>query len=223
MATNGQTGSDYTVPLLIDGKEITTSSTFDVISPSTGEKLWQSSAVSHDDALAAISAAEKALPAWAKTKPAERRDILLKAADCLEKRRNESFKYVNDETGTQESFFSFTFGNAVEILRDVAGRISLALQGEAPVCGKEGTSALFLREPYGVVYSIAPWLVLPFLEKKKKRERERKPQNDVDVDAGTHHLCLEFDQSRTLSLLATRSYSRARSCHHVRSGSSERH
>lgn len=156
---NGSVKTDYTVPLLIDGKEVVTSTTFGVISPNTGETIWQSSSASNDDALAAIDAAEKALPGWAKTKPVERRNLLLKAADCLEKHRDESFKYVHEETGTQEAFFGFTFDNAVEILRDVAGRISLSLQGDVPICAKQGTSALFLREPYGVIYSMAPWCV----------------------------------------------------------------
>jgi acyl-CoA reductase-like NAD-dependent aldehyde dehydrogenase len=159
MATNGSAETSYTVPLLINGKEVITSTTFDVTSPGTGEKVWQSSSASKNDALNAISAAEKALPTWSKTKPAERRAIMLKAADLLEKRKDESFKYISDETGALETFFGFIFDATVEMLRDTAGRIAGALQGEIPVCGREGTSALLLKEPYGVVFSIAPWSV----------------------------------------------------------------
>jgi acyl-CoA reductase-like NAD-dependent aldehyde dehydrogenase len=157
MTTNGSAEANYIVPLLIDGKEVTTSTTFNVTSPGTGEKVWQSSSASKEDALSAIETAEKASFAWMKTKPAERRTILLKAADLLEKRRDESFKYISDETGALEGFFGFIFDASVEMLRDVAGRIAGALQGEIPTCGQEGTSALLLKEPYGVVLSIAPW------------------------------------------------------------------
>jgi acyl-CoA reductase-like NAD-dependent aldehyde dehydrogenase len=157
MATNGSAAASYTVPLLIDGKEVTTPTTFNVASPGTGEKVWQSSSASKEDALNAITAAEKALPTWAKTKPAERRDILLKAADLLEKRHKESFEYIRDETGALESFYDFIFNASVEMLKDIAGRITVALQGEIPTCSQEGTNALIVKEPYGVVFSIAPW------------------------------------------------------------------
>lgn len=45
----------------------------------------------------------------------------------------------------------------LEILRDVSGRIFSALSGEIPICQAEGTSALIVKEPYGVVLGIAPW------------------------------------------------------------------
>lgn len=157
MSSNGHTEAMYTVPLLINGKEIITSTTFDVTSPSTGEVIWKCASASKDDVLSAIEAAEKAGPAWAKTKPAERRTILLKAADLLEARKEESLKWLSEETGAVAPFIDFIFEQTVEMLRDVAGRIAHALAGEIPVCGQEGTNALVVKEPYGVNLSIAPW------------------------------------------------------------------
>ncbi|KIW09202.1 uncharacterized protein PV09_00130 [Verruconis gallopava] len=157
MSSNVSSTANYVVPLLLNGKEVTTSSTFDVTSPSTGQKLWPCSSASKEDALAAIQAAEKALPAWAKTKPAQRRDIILKAADLLAVRKDESLKYMCEETGADETFFEVIFDMTLEMLKDVAGRIAVALQGEIPICRQEGTSALLLKEPYGVNFSIAPW------------------------------------------------------------------
>ena len=157
MATNGHGSSGYTVPLLIDGKEVTTSTTFDVTSPSTGEVIWKSSSASKDDVLSAIAAAEKAGPAWAKTKPAERRTILLKAADLLAARKEDSLKWLDEETGAKPPFADLVFDSTVELLRDVAGKIATALEGEIPVCAQEGTHALLVKEPYGVNFSIAPW------------------------------------------------------------------
>lgn len=116
-----------------------------------------SSSASNEDVLSAIAAAEKALPAWEKMKPAERRTILLKAADLLEARKGESLKYVSDETGAVEPFSEVIFDTTVELLRDVAWRIAHALQGEIPVCAQEGAQALLVKEPYGVNFSIAPW------------------------------------------------------------------
>jgi delta 1-pyrroline-5-carboxylate dehydrogenase len=151
------TMSSFTVPLLLNGKEVTTSTTFPVISPSTGEALWSSSSASKQDALEAVAAAEAAFPAWAKTKPNYRRDLLLRAADLFAKRTSEAHEYIQKETGAVEAFSSFNTSNTLEIFRDVAGRIISALQGEVPICQEEGTSALILKEPYGVVLGIAPW------------------------------------------------------------------
>lgn len=158
MLTNGHNGSDYIVPLLIDGNEITTTATtFDVTSPATGQVVWKAASASKEDALSAVAAAEKAGPAWAKTKPAARRAILLEAADLLEVRRDESLKPLSQETGAISPFTDITFESTVELLRDVAGKIARALEGEIPVCAQEGTNALLVKEPYGVNFGIAPW------------------------------------------------------------------
>jgi acyl-CoA reductase-like NAD-dependent aldehyde dehydrogenase len=149
--------ADYTVPLLINGKEVTTSTTFDVTSPSTSKKLWKSSAVSKAEALEAVSAAASAFASWSKTKPIYRRNILLRAADLLEKRSEEAQKYMSEETGALAAFCGFNTVTTLEMFRDVASRIAPALQGEIPVCQEEGQSALLLKEPYGVVLGIAPW------------------------------------------------------------------
>jgi acyl-CoA reductase-like NAD-dependent aldehyde dehydrogenase len=46
-----------------------------------------------------------------------------------------------------------------DMLRDVAGRLS-GIMGHIPNCEEEGTQALILKEPYGVVLGIAPWYVI---------------------------------------------------------------
>lgn len=149
--------ASFTVPLLINGKEVITSTTFPVISPSTGETLWPSSSASKEDALDAVRAAEAAFPAWSKSKPNFRRDIMLRAADLFEKRTSECLEYIMKETGAAEAFSSFNTATTTEMFKDIAGKISASLQGEIPVCQTEGTSALVVKEAYGVVLGIAPW------------------------------------------------------------------
>jgi acyl-CoA reductase-like NAD-dependent aldehyde dehydrogenase len=155
MATNGHS-SDFTVPLLINGKEITTSTTFEVTSPSTHKPIWKCASASVQDAQSAIDAAVAAFPAWSKTKPAQKRDIFLKAAEVLAARGKECTKYMCDETGALENFAGFNLMTAGEMLKDVAGRVS-SIMGSIPICAQEGTSALVLKEPYGVVLGMAPW------------------------------------------------------------------
>jgi acyl-CoA reductase-like NAD-dependent aldehyde dehydrogenase len=151
------TSSKITIPLLINGKETITSTIFDVISPSTEEHLWQCSGVSKSEALDAVSAAEAAFQSWSRTKPAFRRDILLKAAVLFEKRADECHEFMMKETGAAEAFSKFNTDTTAEMFRDISGRIVSALQGEIPICQQEGTSALVVKDPYGVVLGIAPW------------------------------------------------------------------
>jgi acyl-CoA reductase-like NAD-dependent aldehyde dehydrogenase len=148
----------YTIPLLINGEEKISSTTFPVDSPLSHTTIWSCSSASLDDADAAVAAASAAFPAWSKTKPAQRRSILLKAADLLEQRAEELKLHMQQETGAGEMFAAFNVGTAAELIRDAAGRIT-AITGSIPVCQDEGTSALLLKEPYGVVLAIAPWYV----------------------------------------------------------------
>ncbi|KAJ6530322.1 salicylaldehyde dehydrogenase [Mycena capillaripes] len=146
----------YTIPLLINGKERTSDSTFPVDSPVSHTTIWSCSTATTADADAALAAASAAFPVWSKTKPAVRRTILLKAADLLEERAEELSLHMQQETGAPPPFAGFNIVTAAELIRDTAGRIS-AISGSVPVCQEEGTSALVLKEPYGVVLAIAPW------------------------------------------------------------------
>lgn len=158
-AAEFQTG---TVPLFINGKEVTTSTTFTVRNPSTGKDLWQSSSSSVEDAVQAVDNAQKAFPAWSKTKPAVRRDILLRTADVFEKRKEELGHYMKVETGAGDQFVDFVITVTIDCLKDVAGRIS-AIQGFVPTLSEEGASAIVYKEPYGVIFGIAPWYLISFI------------------------------------------------------------
>jgi acyl-CoA reductase-like NAD-dependent aldehyde dehydrogenase len=163
MSTNGthneaSNGSgDLVVPLQIYGNEVKTNTTFDVVNPSSGKVIWKAASASKEDVLKAVEAAQAAFPAWSKTKPSKRRDILLKAADILASRSEELGKYMMDETGSGEAFAGgFNIPTSVEMLKDIAGRI-ITISGSVPACGEDGKSAIIYKEPYGVVLGIAPW------------------------------------------------------------------
>ena len=165
MAANGTNGheakatgfdSSSTIPLWLDGKEITTNQTLDVTSPVTNKKLYTAAAATEEDALKAVEAASRALPAWSATKPAKRRDIFLRAAEEFARRRDECYKYAFEETGSPPPMFGFEFQGAIELCKDIAGLIQ-TIQGSVPTIAEEGSSAMMLKEPYGVVLAIAPW------------------------------------------------------------------
>lgn len=159
MGSTGQCRFDTSsvIPLWLDGKQVTTSTTFEVISPLTSKPLYRSCAASENDALAAIEAASKAQPGWATTKPSERRDLFLRAASEFERRKDELLEFCKSETATTEPYFAFDFGDCLESVKSCAGLIQGALDGKVPLTLEEGRSAMLIQEPYGVVLSIAPW------------------------------------------------------------------
>ncbi|KAF7352467.1 Clathrin assembly protein [Mycena venus] len=63
---------------------------------------------------------------------------------------------MQQETGSTEMFANVNLAATAEHLRDTAGKCS-SIAGSIPICQDEGTSALVLKEPYGVVLGIAPW------------------------------------------------------------------
>ncbi|KAH7406467.1 aldehyde dehydrogenase domain-containing protein [Phaeosphaeria sp. MPI-PUGE-AT-0046c] len=148
---------NFTVPLLINGEEVITNTTFSVTSPTSLEKIWQSSSASLEDAKAATKAAQAAFPKWSKLKPAAKREIFMKAADIIDARASELAEYMKIETGAASPFANgFNVPKCADMLRDVAGRLS-SVMGHIPTCEEEGTSAMIVREPFGVVLAIAPW------------------------------------------------------------------
>jgi acyl-CoA reductase-like NAD-dependent aldehyde dehydrogenase len=144
------------LPLWIDGKEASTSTTFDVYNPSTGEKVWSSCGATAKEATEAVESAQRAFKSWRKTKPAERRQILLKAADVMESRRAELKEYMALETGALDGFSEFNVSTTIEVFRNVAGLVS-NINGVIPQTQAPGTGAFVFKEPYGVIYGMAPW------------------------------------------------------------------
>lgn len=64
--------------------------------------------------------------------------------------------YGNTETGQAESMFRFEFGLAHDGCLTLAGLIS-SVQGSILEPAAEGSSAMMIKEPYGVCLGIAPW------------------------------------------------------------------
>ena len=146
----------YTVPAQIGGEESILSQTFPVRSPLDGRLLHHCSSASPAEAIRAVESSQLAFPAWAKLPPAQKRDIFLATAANFESRAEELTKYMIEETGASDFWARFNIRLSVDMLKDVAGRIS-SIKGEAPILGEEGTSAIVFREPYGVILGIAPW------------------------------------------------------------------
>lgn len=160
MASNGTAlpihSKGATVPFLLNGQDVVGAKTFDVTNPATGKVVHKCSSASEDDAQAAVDAAAKALPAWKAMLPTKRREIFLKAAEIMEKRRDELANTHMEELGVSRQWADFNISVAKDLILDVAGRL-VTIEGTIPTTQDPKTGALVLKEPFGVVLAIAPW------------------------------------------------------------------
>lgn len=154
--TSSKFDVNSTIPMWIGGQQVTTSLSYDVISPLTDQPLYKAAAATESEVHAAIAAAEKALPEWSETGPAERRELLLRAAAELERRKDEMWRFCNTETASDEPYFAFDIGDSLEAIRSSAGLIG-SITGVVPQILNKERSAMLMPEPFGVVASISPW------------------------------------------------------------------
>jgi acyl-CoA reductase-like NAD-dependent aldehyde dehydrogenase len=130
-------------------------STFDDKDPFTGETVALVPAGGADDATRAIEAAAAAFPAWSETPPAARQAIFLKAADILERRRDEVVSLLARETGCTFGFGMFQLGFVPGLFRQAAATPYQPIGTIIP--SDTGAFAMGIRKPVGVVAAIAPW------------------------------------------------------------------
>lgn len=64
---------------------------------------------------------------------------------------------MHEEIGADQAYQDFILVLTIEGLKDTAGRISGALQGEVPVSNHDGMHVITYKRPYGVVLGIGPW------------------------------------------------------------------
>ncbi|EXK26618.1 hypothetical protein FOMG_16791 [Fusarium oxysporum f. sp. melonis 26406] len=153
----GSTATQPTIPLIINGQQVHGSESSPVISPLTGKEVWSFSCASKHQVQEAVQNAHDTFRDWSRTKVSYRRDIFLKAAEIMEKRREELGGYMHHELGANKFYQDFVLGLTIEGLKDTAGRIAGAVQAFAPESTHEGMKALVQKKPYGVVLGIAPW------------------------------------------------------------------
>ncbi|MCA1969990.1 MAG: aldehyde dehydrogenase [Rhizobium sp.] len=130
--------------------------TFTRINPISGEVASEVAAASLEDARQAVNVAAKAFPAWAGTGPGLRRKILLAAADKLQARVDDFIKAMAEETGATAGWAGFNVKLAADMLREAAA-MTTQITGEIIPSERPGSLSMGVRQPAGVVLSIAPW------------------------------------------------------------------
>jgi acyl-CoA reductase-like NAD-dependent aldehyde dehydrogenase len=144
--------------LIIDNKpqDATEGRTFDRTHPLTGDLVTRSAAASVDDALSAVDSAATAFETWSQTGPSERRNILLRAADVMDRRTPDLMEAMGQEVGAAALWSGFNGFLTSNLLREAAG-LATQIQGETIPTDKPGTLSMTVRTPAGVVFSMAPW------------------------------------------------------------------
>ena len=129
---------------------------FERNNPITGNAVTSAAAASVEDATKAVDAAAAAFPKWSATTPGERRRHLLAAAEALRAAGPKIIQAMKEEIGATEAWAGFNVMLASDMLVEAAS-LTTQIKGEVIPSNRPGTMAMALRQPAGVVLSMAPW------------------------------------------------------------------
>ena len=129
---------------------------FERINPMSGEVASSAEAMQPGDIPAVAARAQAGFAEWSKMGPNARRAVLMKAADALQSRKDEFVAAMMGEIGATAGWAMFNLMLATGMVREAAA-ITTQISGEVIPSDHEGTIAMALREPVGVILGIAPW------------------------------------------------------------------
>ncbi|MCB2078300.1 MAG: aldehyde dehydrogenase [Novosphingobium sp.] len=129
---------------------------FTRLNPMTGEVASSAEAMQPADIPAIAEKAQAGFAEWSKMGPNARRKVLNKAADALESKKDDFVSAMMGEIGATAGWAMFNLGLAAGMVREAAA-ITTQISGEVIPSDHEGTVAMALREPVGVMLGIAPW------------------------------------------------------------------
>jgi acyl-CoA reductase-like NAD-dependent aldehyde dehydrogenase len=145
--------------MFVDGdwRDAASGATVDATSPATGESLGPVAEGSREDARRAIAAAKAAFPAWAARTGFERAELLHRAADACERRRDELARILTLDQGKPlKAEAEGEVGELIEFFH-MAAEDGKRLTGTIPEPAAPGRRVLLLRRPLGTVGLITPW------------------------------------------------------------------
>lgn len=141
----------------IGGELVSSTNASRNINPSnTNDVIGDFASGSKADADRAVAAAKAAFPAWSRTTPQERYDILKKASDEVLARKEELGRILSREEGKTLPEGIGEAARAGQILAFFAGEC-LRFGGENIPSVRPGVGVEMTREPLGVVGMITPW------------------------------------------------------------------
>jgi aminobutyraldehyde dehydrogenase len=128
-----------------------------VLNPATGATLCSIPEATGEQVTAAVAAAERAFPAWARQAPKDRAAILLKIADRIDEHGAELARLESDNCGKPyQAALNDEIPGISDVFRFFAGA-ARCLQGSAANEYLPGHTSMIRRDPIGVIASITPW------------------------------------------------------------------
>lgn len=144
--------------MLIDGQlQAGVGEAGSVYNPATGAVICQIAEASVDQVNAAVAAADRALPGWARTVPRERAAALLAIADRVEQHAAELARLESDNCGKPYlAALNDEIPAIADVFRFYAGA-ARCLAGSAAAEYLPGHTSMIRRDPIGVIAQITPW------------------------------------------------------------------
>jgi malonate-semialdehyde dehydrogenase (acetylating)/methylmalonate-semialdehyde dehydrogenase len=128
----------------------------DVINPATGLVVARTPVSGAADVEAAAKAAADAFPAWRRTPAQDRVQYLFKLRDLLKSNLDEISRAITNESGKTFEESKAEMVRAIENV-EVACGIPMMMKGEIAEDIAPGIDEIMLRQPVGVVATIAPF------------------------------------------------------------------
>ncbi|WP_320670126.1 aldehyde dehydrogenase [Patulibacter defluvii] len=131
--------------------------TLETVTPLTGERIAELAACAEADVDVAVAAARRAFEAgvWSRAAPAERKRVLLRAAELVRERREELAAIITLDAGRPISAALGEVDGAAECLQYYGEALDKVFDEVAP--SPSTALALVTREPLGVVAAVVPW------------------------------------------------------------------
>ncbi|MFE1644430.1 NAD-dependent succinate-semialdehyde dehydrogenase [Microbacterium sp. P01] len=144
--------------IYIDGewRDASDGGTFAVIDPATGHVIADFPGATSDDCRDAVTAAEAAFPAWARTSPRERSEILHRAFEILRFERDDFAEIMVRENGKSWPDAIAEAGYATEFFRWFAEE-AVRIPGDFRLSPAGDKRIVVAHEPMGVALLITPW------------------------------------------------------------------
>src|ERR1700675_2411724 len=142
---------------LIDGEWMSDGARSPNVNPSdTNDIVGEAVGGPRAQAAAAVAAAKAAFPAWSRSTPQVRYDILKKASDEILARKDELGRLLSREEGKTLPEGIGEAARAGQIFRFFAGEV-VRMAGEKLPSVRPGVEVEVTREPIGVIGIITPW------------------------------------------------------------------
>ena len=142
--------------LFIDGQWVKGAGTLPVMNPSTGQLIAEIATADQEQCDAAVTAAHTAFPAWAKTAPRLRSEILRKAFEIMSSEADQIAQLISMENGKTFSDARGEVIYAAEFFRWFAEE-AVRTPGDFRLAPSGDKRILVTHQPIGVSLLITPW------------------------------------------------------------------